>query len=443
MKPKKIPKWLIEKMEGIDHFRLLFTDVLGTLKEIKIPRIEIFEVLEGGQGFDGSSIAGFARLEESDLMAFPRFKSFRVLPPKISGNGKTVGIFFCDIKTPNGKPFVGCPRQLLKKIRNKARRMGYTFNVGPELEFFLFKDKISLKPLDGRGYFDATTEGPGNKIVEEMVDAIQSIGIHIECSHHEVAPSQYEINAKYNEVLTVADQVMLCKWIIRQAAEINGVYATFSAKPHKGSNGSGMHTHMSLFKGEKNSFHDKRNKYNLSLTARQFCAGILNYVGDFTAVTNQCVNSYKRLVPGFEAPVYISWGQKNRSSLIRVPHYRLGKENATRIELRSPDPCCNPYLAFAVMLSAGLDGINRKLKLCNPIEDNIFYMSTDERRKLKINNLPSSLQEAVKNAARSAFVRKTLGAHIQETFLSNLLIECEDYNTHVSEFELDKTVREM
>jgi len=435
-----IRKWLEQQMEGISDFRLIFTDVLGSLKDMNITASEIRDVIEKGQGFDGSSIEGFVRLEESDLMAHPRLKSFRILPGNLFGDGKPVGIFFCDIRTPEGKPFPGDPRQCLKRMLRKAKRLGYTFYVGPELEFFIFPDETTPEPLDREGYFDSVTKGPGDDIVKKVVNTLQEIketGIQVECSHHEVAASQFEIDVKYQDALTTADQVMLIRWTIKRIAKNFGYYATFFPKPIFGKNGSGMHTHMSLFKNSHNAFHSKKHRANLTQTARQFMAGILQYVPEFTIVTNPLVNSYKRIVPNYEAPCYISWGQRNRSSLVRVPRYHAGREQATRIELRSPDPCCNPYLAFAVMLSAGLNGIENQLALPRPVEDNIFKMSESERKKLKINMLPGSLQEAIQIAEKSVFLKKSLGHHIHSALLNNKRAEWNDFRTHISQWELD------
>lgn len=420
-----------EKINGISHFELLFTDVNGHLKAMAITEQEIWEIIEQGQGFDGSSIQGFVRLHESDLMAEVRYNSFRVLPASLSGNGHPTGIFFCDIKTTDGKPFPGDPRLCLKRAIRRARRMGFKVYVGPELEFFLSREAHTFVPLDDEGYFDAA-EGLGHVIVLEIVDALKAIGIHVECSHHEVAQSQFEIDVKYADPLTMADQVMLIKRVTKRVANKHGVYATFVPKPKKGINGSGMHTHISLFRGETNAFFDARHEMNLSIIARRFTAGLLKYVSAFCVVTNPLDNSYKRIVPGFEAPCYISWGRKNRSSLVRVPGYREGKEKATRIELRSPDPSCNPYLAFAVMIHAGLSGMEERLRLAPPVEENIFEMSADERAKCNIEMLPGSLQEAIASAESSSFLRHALGSHILTALLNNKRKEWDDIRTHVS-----------
>lgn len=431
-----LPEKLRQQMSGIKHFRLIFSNVIGDIKEMGIDAAEIIDVLESGQGFDGSSIEGFVRLEESDLMAFPSLGSFRVLPASVSGINQPVGIFFCNIRTTDGRPFPGDPRQCLKRALKKARRLGYTFNVGPEIEFFIFKDKDSPFPLDRQGYFDASCEGPG-KILGEIVDVLTQIGIRGECAHHEVAPSQFEIDVKYRDVLTMADQVMLIRWVTKRVAEKYGLYATFLPKPIFGENGSGMHTHMSLFKGDRNAFFSPTGNYNLSRIAQYFIGGLMRFVQEFCLVTNQTVNSYKRIVPGYEAPCYISVGSRNRSSLIRVPGYRQGKEESTRIELRNPDPACNPYLAFAVMLSAGLEGINQKMRPDKPIEENIFEMSPGNRRRNHIKILPGSLKEAIEFAENSHFLKQALGPHIFTALLNNKRTEWEDYRTHVSEWEIE------
>ncbi len=437
MKPITIPDDLLQRLRKVAYLKLIFTDVVGQMKEMNLTQNEIVEVLQYGQGFDGSSVEGFVRLEESDLMAHPRLKSFRILPPNVTGNGKQVGIFFCDIRTPEGKPFAGDPRQCLKRVLRRAKRSGFTFNVGPELEFFIFPNSSTPVPIDRQGYFDAPLEGDGPKIVAEIIETLQAIGIHAECSHHEVAPGQFEIDVKYQDALTAADQTVLIRWIVKRITENHGKYATFLPKPIFGQNGSGMHVHMSLFRGGRNAFHSRRHWSNLSKVGQQFTAGILRYVNEFTLVTNQTVNSYKRIVPGYEAPCYVSVGRRNRSSLVRIPRYRVGKEQATRIELRSPDPACNPYLSFTVMLAAGLSGIAEGLAMPRPIEENIFAMTARRRRELHITMLPGSLQEAIQAAQASVFLKSTLGHHIVTALLNNKTKEWEDYRTDVSKWEID------
>lgn len=430
-----LPEKLQQQMLGIEHFRLIFSNVIGDINEMNITSAEIAAVLELGQGFDGSSIEGFVRLEESDLMAIPSLGSFRVLPASVSGINQPVGIFFCNIRATNGKPFPGDPRQCLKRILKKARMLGLTFYVGPEIEFFIFKDRDSPFPLDRQGYFGTSCEGPG-KILGEIVDVLTQIGIRGECSHHEVAPSQFEIDVKYQDALTMADQVMLIRWVTKRVAEKYGLYATFLPKPIFGENGSGMHTHMSLFKGGHNAFFSPTGNYNLSRVARHFIGGLMQFVQEFCLVTNQTVNSYKRIVPDYEAPCYLSYGSRNRSSLIRIPGYRLGREESTRIELRNPDPACNPYLAFAVMLAAGLEGINQEMRPGKPIEENIFKMSAGSRKRNHIKMLPGSLKEAIELAEKSRFLKQTLGPHIFTALLNNKWAEWEAYRTHVSEWEI-------
>jgi len=329
------------------------------------------------------------------------------------------------------------PRQCLKRILRKAKRKGFTFFVGPEPEFFYFQSPTNFEPLDRLGYIEAGAHDKGTILRAKTIEILREIGIQVECGHHEVAPSQHEIDLKYQEALTMADQLMLFKWIVKKMAEVNGLYATFMPKPIFGENGSGMHVHMSLFQDDRNAFYDRRNKYNLSLIARQFVAGLLKYVTEYTVITNPIINSYKRIVPGYEAPCYVSWGRQNRSSLTRIPEYKVGKEKATRAELRSPDPACNPYLGFAVMLAAGLAGIEEGLKLSQPIEENIFTMSEREKKKLNVKMLPGSLREAVHIASSSKFLHKALGTHIHHAFLDNKRAEIEDYRTHVSQWEQD------
>jgi len=387
-------------------------------------------------GFDGSSIEGFSRIEESDVIAMPDPGTFQILPWSPKENG--VARMFCDIMEPDGSNFKGDPRWVLKRTLKKAKDMGYTFYVGPELEFFYFRsDKGEPEILDKGGYFDLTPLDVASELRRNTVLFLEAMGIGVEYSHHEVAPSQHEIDLRYTDALTMADNTMTYRIIVKEVATRNNVYATFMPKPLFGENGSGMHTHQSLFKGDKNAFYDANDKYHLSEIGKNYIAGTLKHCKEIVAITNQWVNSYKRLVPGFEAPVYISWARRNRSTLVRVPMYKPGKEKSTRIEFRCPDPACNPYLAFSVMLAAGLEGIKNKYKLPDPIEENIFEMDIKRREAAGIENLPDNLYEAVKIMEGSKLVKETLGDHIFNKFIENKKIEWDRYKTHVSKYELD------
>jgi glutamine synthetase len=421
---------------GVKYIRLCFTDILGRLKGMALTRPEIEEVLDGGQGFDGSSIEGFVRIEESDLIAIPDTHTFRVIPWLIGG--EKVAMMFCDIQMPDGKPYPGDPRYILRRTLDRIREKRWTFYTGPEIEYFYFKNGKGVELLDRGGYFDYGTVDTGTTLRKKTVTALEAIGIPVECSHHEVAPSQHEIDIKYQDALVMADFAQLCKFIVKEIAMENGYHATFMPKPLFGENGSGMHTHMSIFENGRNLFFKAEDPYHLSEMARHFVAGILRHIKEMTLVTNQWVNSYKRLVVGYEAPVYISWGRRNRSSLVRIPMYRVGKEKATRIELRSPDPGCNPYLAFAVMLAAGLKGVTEKYDLADPIEKNIFDMSPEERSRIGIDSLPSTLEEAITATERSQLVRETLGDHVFESLLANKRVEWDSYRISVTDYEIDK-----
>lgn len=421
---------------GVKYIRLWFTDILGRLKGMSITRSEIEEVLEMGQGFDGSSVEGFVRIEESDLMAIPDLRSFRVIPWEIAG--ERVASIFCDIQNPDGTPYHGDPRNVLRRVLTRAEKLGYTFYCGPEIEYFYFHNSTTPEPVDKAGYFDYGTIDVGTRVRKKTVHALEKLGVTVECSHHEVAPSQHEIDLKYQEALVMADFTMLYRLVVKEIAAENELYATFMPKPVQGENGSGMHTHMSLFKGQTNAFFDPNDEYHLSKTARHFVAGLLTHVREITFVLNQWVNSYKRLVAGFEAPVYISWGRRNRSSLVRIPMYRVGKEKATRIELRSPDPSCNPYLAFALMLAAGLKGIEQKYDLPAPIEENIFDMNSEIRRRNNIQALPDTLENAAILFAESALARETLGDHIFDSLLANKKVEWDRYRIAVTSYEWEK-----
>jgi glutamine synthetase len=436
------------KEHDVKFIWLWFTDILGILKSFAITVEELEGAMEEGMGFDGSSIEGFARIDESDMVAMPDPDTWQLLPWTPPEHRATARMF-CDILKPGGQPFEGDPRYVLKKNLKKAADLGYTFYVGPELEYFYFKlgrdaqgkddpSAYTTEPLDRGGYFDLTTRDAAVELRRDTVIQLEKMGIGIEYSHHEVADSQHEIDMRYTDALTMADSVMTYRLVVKEVALKNGVYATFMPKPIFGINGSGMHVHQSLFKGEKNAFFDPKDSYNLSKEARSYIAGLLKYAPEFTAVCNQWVNSYKRLVPGYEAPVYLSWARRNRSDLVRVPEYRPGREKATRVELRSPDPACNPYLCFSVMLAAGLDGIAKGLKAPEPVEANVYEMSAEERKTRGINTLPGSLDEAIQLAEGSTLVRETLGEHVFNSFIENKKKEWDEYRTKVTEYELKR-----
>ena len=420
----------------VKFVNLWFTDILGFLKSFSITIEELEQALDQGMGFDGSSIEGYARIDESDMVALPDPDTFTLLPwrPKEQG----VGRMFCDIKMPGGQPFEGDPRYILKKNLKRAADLGYTYYVGPELEYFYFKNNNGTEILDSGGYFDLVPLDMAVDLRRQTVLALEEMGIGIEYSHHEVAPSQHEIDMRYTDALTMADNVMTYRLVVKQVALENGVYATFMPKPIFGENGSGMHVHQSLFKGERNAFFDKSDPMHLSKTARSYIAGLLKHAQEITAVTGQWVNSYKRLVPGYEAPVYVSWARRNRSDLVRVPEYRPGRETATRIEYRSPDPACNPYLVFSVMLAAGLDGIEKGLEPPAPVEENVYEFSEVQRRRRGIKTLPSSLLEAIAITEKSPLVKKALGDHLFDAFIKNKKVEWEKYSIQVTEYEIKK-----
>jgi len=421
---------------NIKFINLWFTDILGYLKSFTITRDELEGAFSEGMGFDGSSIEGFTRIDESDMIAMPDPRTFRIVSWR-KENDATARMF-ADIRMPDGTPFVGDPRHVLKTNLAHAAKLGLILNVGPELEFFYFKSDKSTERLDEGGYFDLMPRDEAIDLRRETIVALQSMGIPVEYAHHEVAPSQHEIDLRYTDAMTMADTVMTYRLIVKEVAQKNGLYATFMPKPIFGINGSGMHVHMSLFKGNRNSFFDPKDKYHLSQMAKSFIAGLLKYAPEFTSVTNQWVNSYKRLIPGYEAPVYLSWAQRNRSDLIRVPMYKPGKEKATRIEFRSPDPAANPYLTFSVLLAAGLAGVEEKLTPPEPVEDNVYEMSEQERTRRGINSLPGSLFEAIQLTEKSALVKQALGQHVFEHFVQNKRIEWERYRVQVTSYELEK-----
>jgi glutamine synthetase len=440
MAPTFDKDYVLKTVEERDvHFvRFWFTDVLGVLKSFAVTDTELEGAFEEGMGFDGSSIDGFTRLEESDMVAYPDASTFQLLPWRPTEQG--VGRLFTDITRPDGTPFDGDPRYALKRITQKAADMGYTMYVGPELEFFYFADDQDTEVLDQGGYFDLTPLDAASDLRRETVLTLEKMGIPVEYSHHEVAPSQHEIDLRYCEATEMADNVMTYKLIVKEIALQNGVYATFMPKPIFGQNGSGMHVHQSLFSKNGNAFFDANDPegFNLSEVAKHYIAGLLKYAPEFTAVTNPLVNSYKRLVPGYEAPVYIAWARRNRSALVRVPMYKPGKENATRLELRSPDPSANPYLAFAAMLGAGLKGIEEKLPLAPEATNNIFHMSDAELDAAGIKTLPGTLGDAIDLFEKSELMKETLGEHIHSFYVENKRAEWDEYRMQVTEWELDK-----
>jgi len=432
-------EYVLKKAKEYDvkFIGMWFTDILGMLKSFAITVEELEGALEDGMGFDGSSIQGFARIDESDMVALPDPDTFQLLPwrPK---EHHAVARMFCDILRPGGEPFEGDPRFVLKRNLKRAADMGYIYYVGPELEYFYFRDSKGTEMLDEGGYFDMTPLDAATDLRRETVLTLEEMGIGIEYSHHEVATSQHEIDMRYTDALTMADNVMTYRLVVKQTALRHGVYATFMPKPVFGINGSGMHVHQSLFKGERNAFFNKDDEYYLSKTAKCYIAGLLKHAPEITSVTSQWVNSYKRLVPGYEAPVYLSWARRNRADLIRVPEYKPGKENATRIEFRSPDPTCNPYLAFSVMLAAGLEGIEKGYEIPEPVEENVYEMSDEERQRRGIGTLPGSLWEAVQLTKRSELVRRALGDHVFDAFIKNKKIEWDQYRTQVTDYEIKR-----
>ncbi|MCH8900727.1 MAG: glutamine synthetase [Chloroflexi bacterium] len=424
------------KDQDIKFIRLWFTDILGSLKSFAITVEELEQAMQEGMGFDGSSIEGFARIDESDMVAMPDATTFQILPWRPRERG--VARMFCDILMPDGSPFEGDPRYVLKRNLKRAADLGFTFYVGPELEFFYFKNAQGTELLDAGGYFDLTPLDAASDLRRQTVLTLEEMGIGVEYSHHEVAPSQHEIDLRYTDALTMADSAMTYRLVVKEVAMANDVYATFMPKPIANENGSGMHVHQSLFKGERNAFFDADDPYHLSSIAKAYIAGLMRHAAEITLITNQWVNSYKRLVPGYEAPVYITWARRNRSDMIRIPEYKPGKEVATRIEYRVADPACNPYLAFAAMLAAGLAGIEHEYPLPEPTEENVFEMSEEARRERGIEVVPGTLHEAIQAAEESELLRTCLGDHVFESLIKNKKIEWNDYRMHVTDFELDR-----
>src|SRR3954468_10517105 len=430
-------KALVEEHD-IRFIRFWFTDILGQLKSFSINKEELDDAFEGGMGFDGSSITGFNAIEESDMIAMPDASTFKILPwgPEAEGG---VGRVFCDIVAPDRQPYEGDPRHVLRRALERASEMGFDgFNVGPELEFFLFRDDRSTEVLDRGGYFDLTTLDAGSDVRRDIVLALDRLGIHVEYTHHEVGPSQHEIDMRYADALKMADDCMTYRITVKEYAMKYGWHATFMPKPIFGENGSGMHTHQSLFKDGRNAFYDADDQYFLSETAKCFIAGQLKHAREISSIFAQWVNSYKRLVPGYEAPVYCAWSRRNRSALVRVPLYHPGKEQATRMELRCPDPACNPYLTFAALLMAGLEGIENGYELPEPMEKNLYHLSPDERKRLGIEQLPETLGEAIELTADSELVLRTLGEHMFNRYVEIKRQEWEEYRVQVTQWELDR-----
>lgn len=422
------------------HFvRFWFTDVLGNLKSFEVTRGEVESAFEEGMGFDGSSIEGFARLQESDMIAYPDPTTFKILPTK--SQGKVAARMFCNITRPDGTPFEGCPRGALKKQLQRLDEMGYVMNVGPELEYFYFKSPTDPTPIDAGGYFDMTPIDDATDIRRATVLALQEAGIIVEYSHHEVAPGQQEIDLRYTNALDMADQVMTYRLIVKEVARQHGAYASFMPKPITGMAGNGMHVHQSIFdKSGNNMFYDANDPqgFHLSKFAKHYIAGLLKYAPEFCCITNQYVNSYKRLVTGFEAPVYITWARRNRSALVRIPLYKPDKPLATRLEIRNPDPSCNPYLTFAVMLGAGLKGVEEELELPEECTRDVFAMSHDERKEAGIKTLPGDLGRATELFEDSALMKEVLGEHIHRYVCANKRAEWKEYRAHVSRWELSR-----
>jgi glutamine synthetase len=425
------------KDSNVKFIRLWFTDILGTLKSFAITVDELEDALDGGMGFDGSSITGYQDIEESDMIAMPDPSTFKTIPwsPQEAPTARMI----CDVRTPDGDPYVGDPRHVLRRALERASEMGFdNFFCGPELEYFYFRNSNGTEPLDYGGYFDLTTLDAATSLRRETVMALQELGIDVEYSHHEVGISQHEIDLRFDDALTMADKVQTYKTVVKEIATKHGVYATFMPKPIRDQNGSGMHTHQSLFSGDSNAFFDSNDQYFLSDTAKQFIAGQLRHAREISLIFAQFVNSYKRLVPGYEAPVYIAWSRRNRSALVRVPLYHPGKEKATRAELRCPDPAANIYLCFAALLHAGLEGIEKGYELPEPMERNLYHLSHEEREKLGIQSLPADLGEAIFEAENSELLYKALGEHVFTRLLELKRAEFEDYRVQVTPYEIQK-----
>ncbi|MFC4077945.1 type I glutamate--ammonia ligase [Salinithrix halophila] len=428
--------------QNVEYIRLQFTDLLGTIKNVEIPKGQLEKALDNKMMFDGSSIEGFVRIEESDMYLYPDLDTWIVYPWGGTEDSRVAGLT-CDVYTPDGEPFAGDPRGILKRVLKEAEEMGFTsFNVGPEPEFFLFKSDANGEPTldlnDKGGYFDLAPLDLGENCRRDIVVTLERMGFEMEASHHEVAPGQHEIDFKYANAVIAADNIQTFKLVVKNIARRYGLHATFMPKPLFGVNGSGMHCHQSLFKGKQNAFFEESDELGLSETARYYLAGILKHAKAFTALTNPLVNSYKRLVPGYEAPCYVAWSPKNRSPLVRVP---ASRGLSTRIEVRSPDPSANPYLALAVMLKAGLDGIKNKLELPKETDRNIYVMDEEERKEAGIESLPATLKEALDELQKDSVIREALGEHAVAHFVEAKEIEWDMFRTQVHPWEREQYIQ--
>jgi glutamine synthetase len=423
------------KEQGVDFVHLWFTDIEGHLKSFAITVPELEGALDDGMGFDGSSITGFNAIEESDMVAIPDPATFQLMP----NGGHKVGRMICDVVTPDGKPYAGDPRYVLRLALERMEGLGFdTFNVGPELEYFLFKSDDGTETLDEGGYFAMTTMDAASDLRHDTVTALEAMGIPIEYVHHEVGPSQHEIDMQFADALAMADHTITYRLVVKELAKKAGYHATFMPKPIFGENGSGMHTHQSLFADGKNAFFDPDAEWSLSEVGKGFIAGQLRHAREISAVFAQWVNSYKRLVPGYEAPVYAAWSRRNRSALIRIPLYKPGNEQATRAEIRCPDPACNPYLTFAALLHAGLEGIEQGYELPPPMESNLYKLSAEERKERGIVALPETLGEAIDELAESDLARRALGDHIFDNYVKLKRQEWDEYRVQLTPWELQK-----
>lgn len=425
------------KTHNVQLIQLWFCDILGVTKSVAITPAELPEAIDYGKNFDGSSIEGYRDIEESDMVAMPDISTFQLLP-FTNDSKETIARIICDIKTPQGTPYEGDPRGVLRRIIEKAQAMGFTSYMGPELEYFYFKSDTSTEFVDHGGYFFLNPSGFGQSLRQQTVAALEAMGVAVETEHHEVAPSQHEIDLKYDQVLAMADKTITYKMVVKEIARRNGVYASFMPKPVFGINGSGMHVHQSLFTGSKNMFFDAKDKNFFSQVGKSYIAGLMMHAREFCSVTNPSINSYKRLVPGYEAPVYIAWSRSNRSAMIRIPDIRPGHDKSTRLELRSPDPSGNPYLQFAVMLAAGLKGVAGAYPLPASVDTNLYKLSAAERKEYNILTLPGSLGDAIELTAQSTLIRETLGEHMFNRYLDIKRGEWDKYSIRVSDYEIQK-----